>query len=311
MENIQNEQKSLEDLKKIEQENLAYLIKDFYDITISNLFTVAFTAADDSLIKYESPEKIEQYLENLRGIYQSSINFQQGLNKLVQDKKIVDAKYEYFSEEQNRENYNVYNKILDKTIALFEHVKRTENIINNVNDRDNFIRIITKMNKKFETLLNSIVMTSGDLDDFGMGQIEDYVSAYKKFNVFDYPDLYREEVEEKPAVAMVSKSESKISKSETERLDAIDQANQLYDMFVKDFMRDLHNQVSESSYDLYKNFVDVRFANFVKRNPMPLDKTVSIGKAKDVYREINKMIEYVGYISEQSYTISTYPNRGE
>lgn len=311
MENIQNEQKSLEDLKRIEQENLAYLIKDFYDITIRNLFTVAFTAADDSLIKYEYPEKTEHYLENLRGIYQSSIKFQQGLNKLVQDKKIIDAKYEYFSEEQNRENYNVYNKILDKTIALFEHIKRTENIINNVDDRDNFIRIITKMNKKFETLLNSIVMTSGDLDDFGMGQIEDYVSAYKKFNVFDYPDLYREEVEEKPAVAMVSKSESKISKSETERLDAIDQANQLYDMFVKDFMRDLHNQVSESSYDLYKNFVDVRFANFVKRNPMPLDKTVSIGKAKDVYREINKMIEYVGYISEQSYTISTYPNRGE
>ena len=91
-----------------------------------------------------------------------------------------------------------------------------------------------------------------------------------------------------------------------ERTIAIDKANEKYDMFCKDFLRDLEKQYAFSSYDLYKKFIDVKFKKFTENSKMPLDKNASLGKAKQAIAQIDKMIDEIIEISEASYSINKF-----
>ena len=90
------------------------------------------------------------------------------------------------------------------------------------------------------------------------------------------------------------------------RLKAIKEANDKYEEFCLDFMRDLEKQYALSSKDLYENFVNVRFKKFVERYPMPIPDSASEGYAKEVINQINILISHVSKISENSYVTSVY-----
>ncbi len=316
MENMNKDSKSLEELKVIEGENIAYVMTGIYNSVLENLFTTAFVAHNSKILENEKPFSVEEYLTNLRNLYTDIKSFQNGLTKLNLDKNSVVLKYEYFGESSNREVFSNYVRLIDRVVSLFELIKKTDRVLSNVNDKDEFMRIIKNYNNRFEINLDSIINIVNEIDDFGLGNNDSFVEACHSFNIYDYPELYGTETKSEQKVQPATNSEEKsvpsISKLEKERLAYIDKANELYDELVKDFMRDLEKQVPTSTYDLYKNFVDVRFANFVKRNPMPLDRTtITVGKAKDICRELNQMIDYISYISSQSYTIGKFSEKGE
>jgi len=97
-----------------------------------------------------------------------------------------------------------------------------------------------------------------------------------------------------------------ISEKEQERINAINEANALYDELCLDFMRDLEKQYSLSTRDMYETFVNVKFKKFVERFNMPLDNSVSVGQAREAYAQIKNLMDYVSKISENAYTVSVY-----
>ncbi len=90
------------------------------------------------------------------------------------------------------------------------------------------------------------------------------------------------------------------------RLKLIKKANDKYEEFCLDFMRDLEKQYALSSKDLYEEFVNVRFKKFTERFPMPISNSASEGYAQEVINQINILIEHVSKISENSYVTSVY-----
>ena len=93
------------------------------------------------------------------------------------------------------------------------------------------------------------------------------------------------------------------------RLSAIKDANDLYERFQVDFMRDLEKQYSLSTKDMYETFVNVKFKKFVERFNMPLDSGISVGQAKEAYAQIRNLMDYISKISENAYTTSVYSEK--
>ena len=86
-----------------------------------------------------------------------------------------------------------------------------------------------------------------------------------------------------------------------DRLAAIKTANEMFDRFQVDFMRDLQKEVSLMNRDMYNNLID-KVETFLKKFPMPLSNDVSIGMAEEAAAQISKFIESVYEISKNTYT---------
>ena len=99
------------------------------------------------------------------------------------------------------------------------------------------------------------------------------------------------------------------SDKDVKRLSLIEQTNAFYKEFCDDFLRDLDKQYSLSSKDMYEYFINVKFKNFVERYPMPIASDASEGYAKEVYCQIQILIDYISKISENSYAISAYKQK--
>lgn len=93
------------------------------------------------------------------------------------------------------------------------------------------------------------------------------------------------------------------------RLKLIKKANDMYEEFCLDFMRDLEKQYAFSSKDLYEEFVNVRFKKFTEIFPMPIPNSASEGYAGEVINQINILIDHVSKISQNSYVTSVFPQK--
>ena len=91
------------------------------------------------------------------------------------------------------------------------------------------------------------------------------------------------------------------NEKEIERLNSIKKANDLYDRFCIDFLRDLQKEVSMMNRDAYEALID-KFERFKNTFQMPLSNDVSIGMANEAYTQISKMIETVYDISRNTYS---------
>lgn len=90
------------------------------------------------------------------------------------------------------------------------------------------------------------------------------------------------------------------------RLETITRANNMYKEFLDDFLRDVRNQISLSSLDLYKNLIENKIPAFNSQFKMPLSPNVSQGYAEEAIYHLEKLIDYVTLISKNSYTTSVY-----
>lgn len=146
----------------------------------------------------------------------------------------------------------------------------------------------------------------------------EYVKTFEEVQAFfdsslgvivDFYEQFKTD-EKKKKDAEIAKSkcvdESKVFKSapsqkDLERIEAISKANDLYNRFQVDFMRDLQKEVSLMNRDMYEALID-KVEKFLKRFPMPLAQNVSVGMANEAYSQINKFIESVYEISRNTYS---------
>ena len=147
---------------------------------------------------------------------------------------------------------------------------------------------------------------------------DDYVSMFDLIKVFfgESAELIKKMVDEirkdnqkekeklieaqKPAapVRVVKIEQDEKTKA---RLSAIKEANDLYERFQVDFMRDLEKEISMMNRDMYEALID-KVEKFLKKFPMPLSSDVSLGMAVEAHSQINKFIDTVHYISQNTYT---------
>ncbi len=93
---------------------------------------------------------------------------------------------------------------------------------------------------------------------------------------------------------------SGLDEKQNERLTAIKEANDMYEMFQMDFMRDLNREVSMMNRDMYDALI-TKIEKFLTKFPMPLANDVSLGMAQEAKAQINKFIDMVGEISRNTY----------
>lgn len=91
----------------------------------------------------------------------------------------------------------------------------------------------------------------------------------------------------------------------TERELMVKKANDMYEMFCSDYLRDLEKQYSLSSKDLYQSFLTT-YGKFMNEHNMPLSSKASMGQAKVVINQINKMIDMIPNISKNTYATTPF-----
>ena len=204
--------------------------------------------------------------------------------------------------------------LIDQAIDFVQTARKIRNF-EDLNSNKHFnalykdIKTLQAIMSKTRTALKewnllSVDSSATDVFETAYGDFSLSVTAIRELikNHFRQQNATPATVVQKP----VRKVESTINPAEQKRQDAIKQANDKYEEFCLDFMRDLEKQYALSSRDLYENFINVRFKKFVERYPMPVPSSASEGYAREVINQINILIEHVSKISQNSYVTSVY-----
>jgi len=268
----------------------------------------------DSSGRIDQPQTFEDYDFSLRLIKQHCDKLELGFNfaAKLKIKKLNDTAI--IREE--------YSKMLKEAIDFVFYAIEIRKDKELKNERDYFKLINNYYSRMIASLTNL-----AKIADYPNLTIEKYGEGYKKLfeSLANYFKLNvemiktiisderetRKNLEKKEKEKAIAEAKAKALKPipnerEIFRQQLIVKANEYYDEFCLDFLRDLEQQIPFSTRDLYKEFIEVRFANFVKRFNMPLSKDASIGKANEVIYQINLMIEYIEKIKENSYVTSVY-----
>lgn len=242
-------------------------------------------------------------------------------NKLRELNTIEDYQY----------NLSLISKLVNEPkneIAIFiGEIKRfVDNAVyvlqmSNLKSDSAYVRTIAKTLPTMNSNLAKAGLNIKSFDKYGDGYGDIYRSVVEFFSssvelvqgfARDYlADIKKKKQEDSEKLQEINKS-SKISKPvvTSKQLSArqmlIKEANDKYEEFCLDFMRDLEKQYAFSSKDLYEEFINVRFKKFVERYPMPVSDSASEGYAREVLNQINILINHVSKISENSYVTSVY-----
>ena len=127
--------------------------------------------------------------------------------------------------------------------------------------------------------------------------IKKMIDEIKRDNQREKARLIEEQKPVEPARVVKMEQDEKTKA----RLGAIKAANDLYDRFQVDFMRDLEKEISMMNRDMYEKLID-KVEQFLKRFPMPLSNDVSLGMAIEAQSQINKFIDAVYEISRNTYS---------
>ena len=173
------------------------------------------------------------------------------------------------------------------------------------------IETMTSLMRKAESKSKCLIDRTGKTFDFDNFQLlyNYYMSSASCMNLLIENLMLKMDFEKEvdgifDAPEQIDKSKIFISSSVDEkqqaRLQAIKEANDLYEMFQMDFMRDLNREVSMMNRDMYDALIE-KIEKFLKKFPMPLDNSVSLGMAQEAKFQINKFIETVCEISRNTY----------
>lgn len=186
-----------------------------------------------------------------------------------------------------------------------------------------YIRTLSKTLPAMRADLNKAKGYTSSWNRYGEGFTQIFDSVIEFFNSSTEVaqgfavEYLKQQKEKKAAESEKTKNSVEVSRVQkpsqapelSPRLKLIKKANEKYEEFCLDFMRDLEKQYALSSKDLYEEFVNVRFKKFVERFPMPIANDVSEGYAQEVINQINILIEHVSKISQNSYVTSVYKEK--
>ena len=188
---------------------------------------------------------------------------------------------------------SAYVRVLSKTLPAMRNA-----LTNAQNYTSSWDRYGEDYKKIFESVIEFFNSTAEVVQNFA----NDYLRSQR--------DAKKAEAENKQSSIDISRIvRPAVSPQIQARLKLIKKANDMYEEFCLDFMRDLEKQYALSSKDLYEEFVNVRFKKFTERFPMPIPDNATEGYAQEVINQINILINHVSKISENSYVTSVYKTK--
>ena len=282
-----------------------------YKLIVSNPIVLAVAMSKG---KVSRPSTIKDYTSNIQILHGDLKNFGKEMDTAVARNE--DGGYIVFRTEENRASFRQFLKFMNNASLIFPIAVKAEKVCLDKKLSDlEFLKIVCEYNKKIAELLENSFEKIDNLYVVGPGfdiMLTDFINNFKtniqsveqyKTMVLDEENAKKQTIAVKPAAIA-----SQISPKEQERIEWINKANDLYNQLCVDFMRDLEKQVPQSTRDMYRYFIDVKFAGFVKRFQPPLSNSATVGMAKEAYSQINKLMDYITEISKNSYTISVYGN---
>lgn len=236
---------------------------------------------------------------------------------LIHFNKVTEKKLDSLLDKENingnlklkgaREQFVQLNQFLEKSVKLFEAGSKIETVTRQQTSKNEYLRIITKLNAKFTNAYQELYSYVQGMDEdksywlYAKDILKDGLDATEYFNKIDIKYL-----KEEPQKKVVSMPQQFVkSKAEQEREFYINKANDLYNQLYLDWIRDLESQYSFSTRDKYYACIE-KFNKFNERFQMPLKSTVSTGMAKEVCNQINNLMNSITDISSESYSVGLY-----
>ncbi len=260
------------------------------------------------------PEKLEDYRNNMVAAKEYLTSLDAGFDFMskIKIKKLREA----------ATARDEFLEMLGECIAFTNSAIILKGLYNTSNTRD-YMKNVNMLSSgmignvlKMAEITDFPSVTNEKLGD-GLKKIFKDLAEYFKTNIelskmiIDHERMVRKETEKLKKEMAMAEAKSKAihfepNEKEQTRLQVIKQANDKYEEFCLDFMRDLEKQVPLSTRDMYETFMNEKFANFQNKFNMPLDNSVSEGFAREAMYQIELMIEYISKISQNSYVTSIY-----
>ena len=309
------------------QIELAGIYNMFGDLTATTIYKLIMnnplvqSLQENNSVQFQPIEDISHYNLNLNNLKKSLIANRGSLNLIKGISPEIQLMLHRLPE--SRKKYDNFQDFVGELIKLYSILEKNKEIC--FDTHENFVEytnLAIPLNKKIISQLKICESKVKSIEDYGMGVVEtgvgvigSFVNEWTILNAQTTTATIREKKFRNDVQAEIDKVkqetrkvEPKISDAEQERRRAIKEANDLYEEFCQDFLRDLQNQYALSSKDLYEYFINEKFAKFMERFQMPLSDSETVGKANEAYSQIKNLMKYVSKISENSYTTSVYPN---
>ena len=274
-----------------------------YKLIASNLVVLAISMSREDICR---PKSLKSYAENMNKIYSELKRFEKELDFSVKNNQ--DDKYIVFSSKEKRDSYHKFIIFMEKIMQFFSIAPKAYKISYDKNIGDiEFLKIACDYNKKINEIFTSATMKVDDCAILDVGFCEMYEQFITNFErniktVEEYKNSVQcQEEQKKDDEVKIVSPKSQINEKEQARLSKIKEANELYNRFTIDFMRDLQKEVSLMNRDMYEALIN-KVERFLKKFPMPLSNNVSIGMATEACAQINKFIETVYEISRNTYS---------
>lgn len=275
-------------------QNLYYLIKAFPIIRLDPAFDK----------KLKESQNLEDYQSNIHLIYDIISHTK---NNIIDSLfyKDTNQKHKFVSFIYEIKNFidnavyilNIANSNSDSYYVRMV-AKMLPSMNSNLEKAGSYIKYLGGFNGEYTEVCNKIIEFFGSSVYILQQFANEYLAEIKK---------QKQEINDKRTIIDSSKIVKPVVDKQTlERQKLIKEANDKYEEFCLDFMRDLEKQYAYSSKDLYEQFVNVRFKKFVERYPIPIPNDASEGYAKEVINQINILIDHVAKISENSYITSVF-----
>lgn len=294
------------DFRAFEKLLIEDAVISLYKVIVSNPIALAVAMSKNSMTR---PESVKGYVDNILKLNGELRNFEREMDSAVKNK--VDTNYIVFNDPENRKSYKQFLAFMDSIVPFFQIALKAEKVCldKNIGDAE-FLKIVTDYNRKINEILEH---SKSKIENFfvvgpAFDQVfEQFTENFKrnaktvqeyKVMIDDIEAHKKAVISERPRQSM---PKAEMSEKEKSRLQKIQEANELYERFQLDFMRDLQKEVSLMNRDMYNALID-KVEVFLKRFPMPLSNNVSLGMATEAYAQITKFIDTVYYISRNTYT---------
>ena len=316
---IEKAKSSPEEMQKFESHYLDVLKKEMDLIFLKSIQTLYFYVKNNNIAKARAiikgdlvePQNLDDFYNNLKILKNECDSLKGAFSNASGAAKIVLGGGSDF------DNYNQARRDFQRFVNdLFDFVGSACELSRQAKVKNGrmYLKTATHTLSNMSSTLRNMTQYVQQSNRFSEEVVESLKNIKLFFDtnlsiIFDYyVQLKYEDKKRKDAEIAKSKfvDESKVLKSapiqkDLERLESIKAANELFDRFKVDFMRDLEKEVSMLNRDSYETLIN-KVERFLTKFPMPLSNDVSLGMATEAQAQINKFIDTVYEISRNTYT---------
>jgi len=257
--NIDVNEMSLDKLIEKENENITQPVTLFLSLLKENSF-ISAVLEDCNLPEIVNIKEISNNFLHLSYKVTSFIKkVEQYRDSLIQKDAVLDDAHEEVLSDKSLIMYQNTATLLNLLSPLFTYIDKVFAIGDNINDKPEYLRLISKYNKKYEKALETLAIHSEKSDDKEIGTPYIYRSVLKIFKkrakLLD-PALLIQEKQEPQSKTKETLVECRpqIIDTDIERRKMIKQVNEQFDRICYDYLPDYDKQIPYHLRKEYEHF---------------------------------------------------------